>query len=170
MSSRRPSLNRAQTDCFSHGDTIALQYGGSHLVNTMNTYRKINQWQSHSRDMIEGIKRFYANVALDQDKQNSINLFLGIDSNTDTIAGYAGNLPSGGQVVETKDEDEGKGKQANEKEEFDVDDEEEDFRIPARRDYRRWYTPEYLEDPPDSEELASRMESVAQEYDNYWKE
>ena len=29
--------------------------------------------------MIEGLKRFYANVALDQDKQNSINLFLGID-------------------------------------------------------------------------------------------
>ncbi|MCO5556969.1 hypothetical protein L7F22_010524 [Adiantum nelumboides] len=26
------------------GDTIALQYGGSHLVNTMETYRKINQW------------------------------------------------------------------------------------------------------------------------------
>lgn len=70
-----------------HGDTIALQYGGSHLVNTMDTYRKINQWTSHSRDMIEGIKRFYANVALDQDKQNAINLFLGIDGVANTNTG-----------------------------------------------------------------------------------
>lgn len=45
-----------------HGDTIALQYGGSHLVNTMETYRKINQWTSHPRDMIETIRRFYANA------------------------------------------------------------------------------------------------------------
>lgn len=44
-----------------HGDTIALQYGGSHLAHTMETYRKINQWTSHSRDMIEGFRRFYAN-------------------------------------------------------------------------------------------------------------
>jgi len=44
-----------------HGDTIALQYGGSHLVNTMETYRKINQWRSHSRDLIENIRRFYSN-------------------------------------------------------------------------------------------------------------
>ena len=44
-----------------HGDTIALQYGGSHLVNTMETYRKINQWTSQSRDMFESIKRFYSN-------------------------------------------------------------------------------------------------------------
>ena len=36
-----------------HGDTIAIQYGGSQLVNTMETYRKINQWTSHSRDMVE---------------------------------------------------------------------------------------------------------------------
>lgn len=33
-----------------HGDTIALQYGGSHLVNTMETYRKMLSWTSHSRE------------------------------------------------------------------------------------------------------------------------
>lgn len=44
-----------------HGDTIALQYGGSHLVNTMETYRKISAWTSHSRDMIESIRRYYSN-------------------------------------------------------------------------------------------------------------
>ncbi|CCH45607.1 hypothetical protein BN7_5190 [Wickerhamomyces ciferrii] len=60
-----------------HGDTIALQYGGSHLVNTMETYRKINQWSSHSRDMIESIKRFYSNSFIDAQRQEAINLFLG---------------------------------------------------------------------------------------------
>ncbi|PWN87360.1 hypothetical protein FA10DRAFT_234437 [Acaromyces ingoldii] len=64
------------------GDTIALQYGGSHLVNTMETYRKINQWTSHSRDMLEGLKRYYANSFVDADKQAAINLFLGADSDT----------------------------------------------------------------------------------------
>ncbi|QLG73674.1 hypothetical protein HG535_0F01850 [Zygotorulaspora mrakii] len=59
------------------GDTIALQYGGSHLVNTMETYRKINQWRSHSRDMIESIKRFYSNSFIDAQRQDAINLFLG---------------------------------------------------------------------------------------------
>lgn len=59
------------------GDTIALQYGGSHLVNTMETYRKINQWSSHSRDMIESIKRFYSNSFIDAQRQDAINLFLG---------------------------------------------------------------------------------------------
>lgn len=60
-----------------HGDTIALQYGGSHLVNTLQTYRKINQWSSHSRDMIESVKRFYSNSFVDAQRQEAINLFLG---------------------------------------------------------------------------------------------
>ncbi|KAF9926567.1 phosphatidylinositol-3,5-bisphosphate 5-phosphatase [Linnemannia zychae] len=60
-----------------HGDTIALQYGGSHLVNTMETYRKINQWTSQSRDMIESIRRFYSNSFVDAEKQDAMNLFLG---------------------------------------------------------------------------------------------
>lgn len=60
-----------------HGDTIALQYGGSHLVNTLQTYRKINQWSSHSRDIIESVKRFYSNSFVDAQRQEAINLFLG---------------------------------------------------------------------------------------------
>ncbi|KAJ3265534.1 phosphatidylinositol-3,5-bisphosphate 5-phosphatase [Chytriomyces hyalinus] len=60
-----------------HGDTIALQYGGSHLVNTMETYRKIGHWTSHSRDMIESIRRYYSNSFTDAEKQDAINLFLG---------------------------------------------------------------------------------------------
>ena len=60
-----------------HGDTIAIQYGGSHLVNTMETYRKINQWTSHSRDMVESFKRYYNNSFLDKQRQEAYNLFLG---------------------------------------------------------------------------------------------
>lgn len=59
------------------GDTIALQYGGSALAHTTDTYRKINQWTSHSRDMAEGLKRYYANSFADADKQAAIDLFLG---------------------------------------------------------------------------------------------
>ena len=44
-----------------HGNTIALQYGGSHLVNTTQTYRKMNPWSNQSRDMLEAIKRYYSN-------------------------------------------------------------------------------------------------------------
>ncbi|KAI9874183.1 MAG: phosphatidylinositol-3,5-bisphosphate 5-phosphatase [Pleopsidium flavum] len=60
-----------------HGDTIAIQYGGSHLVNTMETYRKINQWTSQSRDMVESFKRYYNNSFLDGQRQEAYNLFLG---------------------------------------------------------------------------------------------
>lgn len=60
-----------------HGDTLALQYGGSNLVNTVETYRKINQWSSHSRDVIESIRRFYSNSFVDAHRQNAINVFLG---------------------------------------------------------------------------------------------
>ncbi|KAI9193603.1 Sac phosphatase domain-containing protein [Polychytrium aggregatum] len=60
-----------------HGDTIALQYGGSHLVNTMETYRKISPLTSHSRDMIESIRRYYSNSFTDAEKQDAMNLFIG---------------------------------------------------------------------------------------------
>ena len=60
-----------------HGDAIAIQYGGSHLVNTMATYRKINHWQSSSRDMVESFKRYYHNSFLDSQRQEAYNLFLG---------------------------------------------------------------------------------------------
>ncbi|TID25668.1 hypothetical protein E6O75_ATG03531 [Venturia nashicola] len=60
-----------------HGDTIAIQYGGSHLVNTMSTYRKINEWRSNSRDLVESFKRYYHNSFLDSQRQEAYNLFLG---------------------------------------------------------------------------------------------
>ncbi|CAH2353689.1 polyphosphoinositide phosphatase [[Candida] railenensis] len=60
-----------------HGDTIAVQYGGSNLVNTMDSYRRINQWSSHTRDMLNSIKRIYSNSFMDSIRQEAINLFLG---------------------------------------------------------------------------------------------
>lgn len=60
-----------------HGDTIAIQYGGSNLVNTMDSYRRINQWSSHTRDMLNSIKRIYSNSFMDLIRQEAINLFLG---------------------------------------------------------------------------------------------
>jgi hypothetical protein len=43
----------------------------------METYRKMSAWTSHSRDMIESIKRYYSNSFTDAEKQDAINLFLG---------------------------------------------------------------------------------------------
>ncbi|KAI9652281.1 MAG: phosphatidylinositol-3,5-bisphosphate 5-phosphatase [Alyxoria varia] len=60
-----------------HGDTLASQYGGSHLVNTTDSYRKLQNWQSHSRDMLESFKRYYHNSFLDNQRQEAYNLFLG---------------------------------------------------------------------------------------------
>lgn len=60
-----------------HGDTIAVQYGGLNLVNTMDSYRRINQWSSHTRDILNSIKRIYSNSFIDLIRQDAINLFLG---------------------------------------------------------------------------------------------
>lgn len=43
----------------------------------MATYRKINQWTSHPRDMVESFKRYYNNSFLDRQRQEAYNLFLG---------------------------------------------------------------------------------------------
>jgi phosphatidylinositol 3,5-bisphosphate 5-phosphatase len=79
-----------------HVVAIALQYTGSALVNRVETYRRIPHWNSHSRALIENIRRFYTNSLLgavhpymvtvsaeslaDADKQTAINLFLGVQS------------------------------------------------------------------------------------------
>lgn len=46
------------------GAAIALQYTGSALVNRVETYRRMPHWNSHSRDIIENIRRFYTNSLL----------------------------------------------------------------------------------------------------------
>ncbi|UYV76306.1 FIG4 [Cordylochernes scorpioides] len=61
-----------------HGDVLALQYGGSQLVHRIKTYRKIAPLSSQSRDIMQTLSRYYSNTFSDADKQNAINLFLGV--------------------------------------------------------------------------------------------
>ncbi|BGP63852.1 phosphatidylinositol-3,5-bisphosphate 5-phosphatase [Rhodotorula toruloides] len=66
-----------------HGDTIAVQYGGSNTVNTIDSFRPSElawpAWSGgYSRDKVENMKRYYANSFGDYDKQAAIDLFLGI--------------------------------------------------------------------------------------------
>ena len=61
-----------------HGDSIALQYGGSQLVHRIKTYRDPKNWSSTGQDMVQSISRYYSNTFSDVEKQQSINLFLGV--------------------------------------------------------------------------------------------
>lgn len=128
------------------GDTIALQYGGSHLVNTMETYRKINQWTSHSRDMLEGLKRYYANSFVDADKQAAINLFLGITREPSENAGDNALSRSSAAMVRHRD-------------------------ARQRRSYRNWYTLDHLQaitPTPERRECLQRV--IAEQSDYFWGE
>ncbi|EMC91935.1 hypothetical protein BAUCODRAFT_46416, partial [Baudoinia panamericana UAMH 10762] len=136
-----------------HGDTIAVQYGGSHLVNTMATYRKLNHWQSQSRDMVESFKRYYHNSFLDSQRQEAYNLFLGNyiwaqgqpmlwDLTTDYYLHHS---------------------------------DPKAWLDRNRRSYIYWYTPEFLEPrrlPPEPELTHHRdiHEEEVAEYDDYWLE
>lgn len=60
-----------------HGDTLALQYGGSQLVHRIKTYRKTAAWTTAGSDFMQNLSRYYSNTFSDQEKQQSINLFLG---------------------------------------------------------------------------------------------
>ncbi|CAL1527176.1 unnamed protein product [Lymnaea stagnalis] len=61
-----------------HGDTLALQYGGSQLVHRIKGYRKLARWTSHSRDIMQTLSRYYRNNFSDVEKQQAFNLFLGV--------------------------------------------------------------------------------------------
>ncbi|UKZ64641.1 uncharacterized protein TrAtP1_005852 [Trichoderma atroviride] len=134
-----------------HGDTIAVQYGGSQLVNTMETYRKINQWTSHSRDMIESFKRYYNNSFLDSQRQEAYNLFLG---NYIFAQGQPmlWDLPTDYYLHH-----------ANPREWTDT----------GRPSYIKWFTPAYLEErkiPPFVAPTALGRCKNAESFDDYWLE
>ena len=136
-----------------HGDTIAVQYGGSHLVNTMATYRKLNHWQSHSRDMVESFKRYYHNSFLDSQRQEAYNLFLG---NYTWVQGQ----PMLWDLT------------------TDYYLHHSDPRVwlqRRRRNYIQWYTPKFLETrtmPPQPETKQDHTKKTATigQYDDYWLE
>lgn len=60
------------------GDTLALQYGGSQLVHRIKSYRKVAPRTSSARDIMQTLSRYYSNAFSDSDKQQAINLFLGV--------------------------------------------------------------------------------------------
>ena len=135
-----------------HGDTIAVQYGGSHLVNTMATYRKLNQWQSQSRDMVESFKRYYHNSFLDSQRQEAYNLFLG---NYVWAQGQPllWDLPTDYYLHHS---------------------DPRAWLERRRRDYIGWYTPAHLERRTlpsviHNTERGARNGSIS-EYDDYWLE
>ena len=134
-----------------HGDTIATQYGGSHLVNTMETYRKINQWTSHSRDMVESFKRYYNNSFLDRQRQEAYNLFLG---NYTYSQGQPmlWDLPTDYHLHHA---------------------DPRSWSQNAKRKYAQWYTPEYLhprEMPPTIHCPEHPESKPVSFYDDYWLE
>ena len=57
-----------------HGDTLAVQYGGSQLIHRIKTYRKQSPWTSKGNDIMQTMKRYYSNTMSDTKKQNTINL------------------------------------------------------------------------------------------------
>ncbi|KAK4151348.1 SacI homology domain-containing protein [Chaetomidium leptoderma] len=134
-----------------HGDTIAVQYGGSQLVNTMETYRKINQWTSHSRDMLESLKRYYNNSFMDGQRQEAYNLFLG---NYIFVQGQ----PMLWDLATDYYLHHGDPRTWLEK---------------RKRDYIDWYTPEFLKERslpayPPTQPAANNKPISA--YDDYWLE
>ncbi|KAG8918396.1 phosphatidylinositol-3,5-bisphosphate 5-phosphatase [Tulasnella sp. 418] len=118
-----------------HGDTIALQYTGSALVNRVETYRRMPHWNSHSRDMIENIRRFYANNLLDADKQMAINVFLGIQNSSPTASPVRRRsiaLPSPSD------------QQNNSPPQPDLSP-SSNHQLMPHRPYKQWYDPKHLE-------------------------
>lgn len=163
------------------GDTIALQYGGSALVNRVDTYMKRSHWQSASRDKLEGIRRFYSNVALDPDKQNSINLFLGIDTgdavlaSVSTAASLADKLlPAITAAASGGSEKRGEAIFTGDLEKVDdLEQEASSARgVPrlARRDYRHWYTEENLNSTAHLGDIDQRLRQGADRFGDWWQE
>ncbi|XP_052243737.1 polyphosphoinositide phosphatase-like isoform X1 [Dreissena polymorpha] len=60
------------------GNTLALQYGGSLLVHRIEGYRKIAPWKAHSVDIFQTLSRYYSNAFSDLEKQQAMNVFLGV--------------------------------------------------------------------------------------------
>ena len=55
-----------------HGDTLALQYGGSQLIHRIKSYRKQSKWTSKASDITQTVRRYYSNALTDAEKQNTL--------------------------------------------------------------------------------------------------
>ena len=61
-----------------HGDTLALQYGGSQLIHRIRSYRKLGKWTNKANDITQTVKRYYSNTRSDAEKQIAMDVFLGV--------------------------------------------------------------------------------------------
>ncbi|KAM9666693.1 polyphosphoinositide phosphatase isoform 1-T1 [Trichechus inunguis] len=108
-----------------HGDTLSLQYGGSQLVHRVKTYRKIAPWTQHSKDIMQTLSRYYSNAFSDADRQDSINLFLGVFHPTEGKP-HLWELPT----------------------DFYLHHKNTMGLLPTRRSYTYWWTPEVIKHLP----------------------
>ncbi|KAK1338119.1 hypothetical protein QTO34_001229 [Cnephaeus nilssonii] len=108
-----------------HGDTLSLQYGGSQLVHRVKTYRKIAPWTQHSKDIMQTLSRYYSNAFSDADRQDSINLFLGVFHPTEGKP-HLWELPT----------------------DFYLHHKNTMSLLPTRRSYTHWWTPEVIKHLP----------------------
>ncbi|PWZ01757.1 hypothetical protein BCV70DRAFT_187632 [Testicularia cyperi] len=153
------------------GDTIAMQYGGSALAHTTDTYRKINQWTSHSRDVLESMKRYYANSFADADKQAAINLFLGVDPNAPDFAPRVFPIK---MVLPPHSNDHATaalatGKQAEDQAETNGPERSVEA-VPFRPHYQHWYDPLHLEPRGSIEVREKRLREVVNADAGFWAE
>ncbi len=61
------------------GDVLSQQYGGSNVVHTIKSYSDKSAALSHkANDLTQNFRRYYSNTVSDAERQNTINLFLGV--------------------------------------------------------------------------------------------
>ena len=61
------------------GNSVSQQYGGSKVVHTIKSYKDSKGALSHkANDLTQNFRRYYSNTLSDAEKQNVINLFLGV--------------------------------------------------------------------------------------------
>jgi len=125
-----------------HGDTLALQYGGSQLVHRIRSYRRVSPWlQSKSNDFFQSVSRYYSNTFSDADKQHAINLFLGVFQPKDFRLKNV-------QYTSSWDLD------------YYLHHSPARTRVPRRRFYTQWWDPEVWDSLPRAYEEAAKERDV----------
>lgn len=117
----------------------------------MSTYRKINEWRSNSRDLVESFKRYYHNSFLDSQRQEAYNLFLGNYIYTQGQP-MLWDLPTD-YYLHHSDPRQWTGQQ--------------------KHDYIKWYNPDFLLPralPPYLEIPKETLRKGVEHFDDYWLE
>lgn len=136
---------------------LALQYTGSALVNRVEMYRRMDHWNSHSRDIIENLRRFYTNSFMDPDKQLAINVFLGL---SDSPHSPSSSSPSNSRSNTNANSNSSSGSKFGAV-----------IAIKKKRGgYRDWYKPEHIEPAFDVEVCREALFEFAKIRGDFWTE